>query len=314
MDFTDLLNVTLTRKGQDYLWLAVQVGASESASFLWTTGQNVPRYDYLPDLARVLGVDEDELVQAWLEINDARGNLWNVPYKPGDRPEGTWLEILETGLRRSQEGVAGLEGFTRRGVRVRCAYAGPGCRGEYETSEDAVRTGSRSCGCYRAQVAADRNTAKGKPVYVGDVYGEYEILGTSYRRARDGRRVRAALCRCSCGNLREVYVSNLLRKRAPVQSCGHDIAISPDVVAKLREMYATGKYSQRELCSVLGLTPATVSRYVRGIDVIDGRSKLTPGQRIEIRDRARSGERTSVLAREYGISPARVSDIKHGRS
>jgi hypothetical protein len=43
-------------------------------------------------------------------------------------------------------------------------------------------------------------------------------------------------------------------------------------------------------------------------------SKLTPDQAREVRRRAREGERTSVLAGEFGISAPTVCDIKAGRS
>lgn len=41
------------------------------------------------------------------------------------------------------------------------------------------------------------------------------------------------------------------------------------------------------------------------------KAKVTLGQRNKIRERARAGEPGVDLAREYGISPTRVSQIKH---
>ena len=44
----------------------------------------------------------------------------------------------------------------------------------------------------------------------------------------------------------------------------------------------------------------------------NGHAKLTNDQAREVRQRAVAGERTCALAREYGVSPATVSGIKHG--
>ena len=49
---------------------------------------------------------------------------------------------------------------------------------------------------------------------------------------------------------------------------------------------------------------------VRGSD--NGHAKLTQHQVLEIRSRARNGERTGALANEFGVGSPIISQIKHG--
>lgn len=85
--------------------------------------------------------------------------------------------------------------------------------------------------------------------------------------------------------------------------------LSDDQIHELRARYATGKATQQELAAAYNVSPATVSKYCRGIGASN---QLTPEQIAEIQRRygdGNNGVTQSELATEYKVSQPTISHV-----
>jgi len=130
----------------------------------------------------------------------------------------------------------------------------------------------------------------------GDKYGRLTVIAEVQKVAADGRRYRAALCRCDCGKETTPRISSL--NSGDAQSCGCS--------------RGQPKY-QRQRCPVCGM-PAMIRRGHRSCSrrchrrhdgaVGEGnpRAKLTNAKVRQLRARRADGLTYRQLAAEFGIS------------
>lgn len=92
------------------------------------------------------------------------------------------------------------------------------CQCEAKTTRElykkAVVNGqTKSCGCLRSKHCNETKaeTGSSNSKYIGEHFGEWEVLGRVTNSAK-------LKCRCSCGTIREIYVSHLLNGES--KSCG----------------------------------------------------------------------------------------------
>lgn len=110
--------------------------------------------------------------------------------------------------------------------------------------------------------------------------------------------------------------------------------LSEAQVIEIRTLYSSGQYTHHELATQFGTTKANIGSIVRGdnwghLPVMDlpaqpkrasfkGETnpcaKLTATHVANIKERILSGENQRNIARDYGISPATVTNIKKGKT
>ena len=99
--------------------------------------------------------------------------------------------------------------------------------------------------------------------------------------------------------------------------------LGPEKARQIRQLYAEGGMSQRELADRFAISLSAVSQIVRNQRYPDPdyvvperkavNQKLTKAQADEIREKIRQGATLSALAKEYGVNQATISHIKSGK-
>ena len=124
------------------------------------------------------------------------------------------------------------------------------------------------------------------------------------------------------------------RHKRNVKGVKHpSVKLSEEQVIQIRELYASGSHTQQEIADVYHVTQSTIGSIVRGerwshlptsrrpskrksgklAGEANPMAKLSDKDVAEIRRRIEAGGVQAEIAREFGVSPAIISNIKHGK-
>ena len=88
------------------------------------------------------------------------------------------------------------------------------CGQELDVAGSSLRSGNtKSCGCLQKDKAIESNIKRGRPIKIGDVFGELTVIEQLPSKiAKNGKKQRYFLTQCSCGEQISISGQELLRK------------------------------------------------------------------------------------------------------
>lgn len=113
------------------------------------------------------------------------------------------------------------------------------CGNEVDVAGSSLRSGNtKSCGCYQREQAIASNIKRGRPINIGDTFGELTVIEQLPSKIRSGKKQRQFLTQCSCGEFVSISGAELLRKEIHrCQKCNNKLTSERSVVREEGNKY-----------------------------------------------------------------------------
>lgn len=113
------------------------------------------------------------------------------------------------------------------------------CGNEIDVAGTSLRSGNtKSCGCYQREQAAASNIKRGRPINIGDTFGELTVIEQLPYKIRNGKKQRQFLTQCSCGEFVSISGAELLRKEIHrCQKCNNKLSSERTVIREEGNKY-----------------------------------------------------------------------------